>query len=55
MYTDIDFFNYLQKLQENINFKTYPKSKEQMYYKKMFDRLFPNTSNIIEYFWEHLW
>jgi asparagine synthase (glutamine-hydrolysing) len=28
-----------------------PKTKEQMYYRKIYEDLYPNTENCIPYFW----
>lgn len=48
--TDTEFYNYI----ENITNGVVPKYKEEMYYKKTFDTLFPNMENILNKYWNVL-
>ena len=47
--TDIEFTNYIESDKGVI-----PNSKEEMYYKKTFNMLFPNMENIINGYWNSL-
>jgi asparagine synthase (glutamine-hydrolysing) len=49
-YTDIDFFNCLNDIIE-----PKPNTKEDMHYRKLFDKIYPNTSNILNYYWNSIW
>lgn len=53
-YSDIEFFNYTQKL-KSINTNIIPKTKEEMYYQIIFNNHYPNTLNILNIFWKNLW
>ena len=56
LYSDSEFAYYTNSLvKDQKNIVTLPKTKEEMHYRKIFNRLFPNTDYIIPYFWEHLW
>lgn len=37
------------------NFHNIPTTKEQMYYRDIFEKLYPNRSNVIPYFWMPKW
>lgn len=50
LYSDTDFYIYLQSKNEADIIKT----KEQMYYKILFNKKYPNT-DILNTFWESLW
>lgn len=52
VYSDTDFYIYLQHTK---NDKILTKTKEQMYYKILFNKKYPNTYNILNNFWESLW
>jgi asparagine synthase (glutamine-hydrolysing) len=52
IYTDTDFYIYLQHTR---NDKLITKTKEQMYYKILFNKKYPNTYDILNNFWESLW
>lgn len=39
----------------NVNMKTLPKTKEEMYYRKIFRKFYPKREYLIDVFWEHLW
>lgn len=55
-YTDGEFAIFVQTLvKEQKNNMTLPKTKEEMYYRKIFNNFFPKTDNIIPYFWRDLW
>jgi asparagine synthase (glutamine-hydrolysing) len=55
-YSDFDFSNFRNNLiKKQKNEITIPKTKEEMHYRIIFDKLFPNTDNIIPYFWRDLW
>jgi asparagine synthase (glutamine-hydrolysing) len=55
-YTDIDFANFRNTLiKDQKNERTLPKSKEEMYYRHVFTKLFPNTESILPFFWKDLW
>lgn len=47
--TDIEFYNYIEN---NIN--ALPNSKEEVYYKKTFNNIYPNMENIINVYWNSL-
>lgn len=49
-YTDIDFFNCLNDIIE-----PKPNTKEDMHYRKLFDKIYPNTSNILNHYWNSIW
>jgi hypothetical protein len=53
IYDDMEFLNLLQL--ESQNSKILPKTKGEIYYKKIFNMLYPNTTNILNYKWEYLW
>jgi len=52
LYSDTDFYIYLQQTK---NDKIRTKTKEQMHYKKLFDKKYPNSDNLLNFFWESLW
>jgi len=53
VYDDIDFLNILQL--ESQHSQMLPKTKGEIYYKKIFNALYPNTNNILNHKWEFLW
>jgi len=53
IYNDMDFLNLLQL--ESQSSKTLPKTKGEIYYKKIFNALYPNMNNILNHEWEFLW
>lgn len=53
-YSDIEFFEYIQKL-KSIYFNPLPKTKEEMYYQIIYENYFPNTSQLLKKFWKDLW
>lgn len=53
-YSDIEFFEYTQKL-KSIYFTPLPNTKEEMYYQIIYDKYFPNTSQLLNKFWNELW
>lgn len=55
MYSDGEFYDYLQKLRQNVNITNYPKTKEEMYYRKTYSDFFPNTRGILDDSWEGVW
>jgi asparagine synthase (glutamine-hydrolysing) len=55
MYSDPEFYDYIQMTRQNVNIVNYPKTKEDMYYQKTYDLYFPNTSNIIDKTWDNIW
>lgn len=55
-YSDFDFANFRNNLiKKQKNVLTIPKTKEELYYRIIFDKIFPNTDNIIPFFWRDLW
>lgn len=54
IYDDMEFLNYLQIESQN-NISTLPKTKAEIYYKRIFNMLYPNTTNILNHQWESLW
>lgn len=52
LYTDTDFYIYLQQAKHN---NIIIKTKEQMHYKILFDKKYPNSYNLLNFFWESLW
>lgn len=53
-YSDIVFFNYTQKL-NSMHYSPVPKTKEEMYYQIVYNKIYPNTSNLLNKFWKELW
>jgi asparagine synthase (glutamine-hydrolysing) len=55
--SDDEFNTFLNHLlsELNINMKTIPKTKEQMYYRKIFRQFYPNRDYLIDIFWNDLW
>jgi len=55
--TDDKYNTYLNILlnEGGINMKTIPKNKEEMYYRLIFRKLFPNRDNIVDIFWNTIW
>jgi len=54
-YTDSEYFYYLQIINSNPTLHTViPNTKEEMHYKKTFDKYYPNISNILPYYWNSL-
>lgn len=55
--SDEEFNTYLNSLlnEININMKTIPKNKEEMYYRKIFRKFFPNRDYLVDMFWDDLW
>lgn len=50
LYNDIDYENF-----KNTCRQSPPTSKEAMHYRKIFERLYPNTSDILPQYWHTLW
>jgi hypothetical protein len=48
---------YLNNLlnESNINMKTIPKTKEEMYYRKIFRKFYSGRDYLIDIFWDDLW
>jgi asparagine synthase (glutamine-hydrolysing) len=56
LYTDLDFSSYIDSLHLSTNLtRLIPQNKEEMYYKKIFDKYYPYTSNILEKYWNLIW
>lgn len=55
--TDEEYQVYVHNLLNdlNINMKTIPKNKEQMYYRKIFRKFYPERDNLVDIFWDDLW
>lgn len=53
MYSDPEFYNYLQYLRQNMNLVTCPKTKEEMYYKNIYDEMFPKI--VVDKMWDNVW
>jgi asparagine synthetase B (glutamine-hydrolysing) len=53
MYSDPEFYSYIQYLRQNMNITTCPRTKEEMYYKKVYDEMFPKI--IIDKMWDNVW
>lgn len=55
--TTIDFNNSLTNLlsEQNINSNTLPKTKQEMYYRLIFRKFYPNRDYLIKKFWDDLW
>jgi asparagine synthase (glutamine-hydrolysing) len=54
--TDEIFNVQLQKLiNYNVNHITLPKNKEEMQYRLIFDKLYPNRSYLVKQFWDNIW
>jgi len=56
LYTDVDFSSYIDSLYltENLT-HLIPQDKEEMHYKKIFDKYYPYTSNILQKYWNLIW
>jgi asparagine synthase (glutamine-hydrolysing) len=56
LYTDMDFSSYIDSLylSENLT-HLIPQNKEEMYYKKIFDKYYPYTSNVLQKYWNLMW
>jgi asparagine synthase (glutamine-hydrolysing) len=52
IYSDDEFFNYINSLPYNT--VVIPKTKEQMYYKIMYDKYYPKTSHLLEKYWDDI-
>lgn len=50
-YTDTELAEYIKNCSSNL----IPQTKEQMYYKIIFDTYYPYTSNILDIYWNLLW
>jgi asparagine synthase (glutamine-hydrolysing) len=55
IYSDTEFYIYLQQVKNNNINLPLTKTKEQMHYKNLFNKKYPNSYNILNYFWESLW
>jgi len=56
LYTDLDFSSYIDSLHLSANLAhLIPQNKEEMYYKKIFDKYYPYTSNILQKYWNLIW
>jgi asparagine synthase (glutamine-hydrolysing) len=55
--TDEEFNAFLNGLlnESNINMKTIPKNKEEMYYRKIFRKFYSNRDYLVDMFWEDIW
>lgn len=55
--TDDEFNTFLNSLlnETNINTKTLPKNKEEMYYRKIFRKFYSNRDYLVDMFWEDIW
>jgi hypothetical protein len=55
--TDEEFNTFLNGLlnESNVNMKTIPKNKEEMYYRKIFRKFYSNRDYLVDMFWEDIW
>ena len=55
--TDDEFNTFLNNLlnEININPKTIPKTKEEMYYRRIFRKFYPKRDYLVDIFWDDLW
>lgn len=55
--SDEEYNTYLNDLlsELNINMKTIPKTKEEMYYRKIFRKFYSGRDYLIDIFWDDLW
>jgi asparagine synthase (glutamine-hydrolysing) len=55
--SDQEYDSYLEFLMTipGVNMKTLPTTKEELYYRKTFENIFPNRSYLVPLFWSHLW
>jgi asparagine synthase (glutamine-hydrolysing) len=55
--SDNDFNTFLKDLfnEININMKTIPRNKEEMYYRKIFRQFYQKRDYLVDIFWEDLW
>lgn len=55
--SDEEFNTFLNGLlnESNINMKTIPKNKEEMYYRKIFRKFYSNRDYLVDMFWEDIW
>lgn len=55
-YSNYEFAMYVSSLKQRPrHVGVMPTSKEEMHYRKVFEKLFPNSSGIMSCFWRHLW
>ena len=63
---ELRLYNYFNELidDQTFNFKikvypikeiTLPKTKEELFYREIFDKLFPNRSYLVPKFWNNIW
>jgi asparagine synthase (glutamine-hydrolysing) len=55
--SDEEFNTFLNSLlnESNVNMKTIPKNKEEMYYRKIFRKFYSNRDYLVDMFWEDIW
>jgi asparagine synthase (glutamine-hydrolysing) len=55
--SDNEFNIFLKDLlnEVNVNMKTIPKNKEEMYYRKVFRKFYAKRDYLVDMFWENLW
>jgi asparagine synthase (glutamine-hydrolysing) len=50
-----EYNSYIKKItKENTNINTLPKTKEEMYYRKIFDKYYPNRSDLVPLLWNNI-
>jgi asparagine synthase (glutamine-hydrolysing) len=55
MYTDQDFSDYLNNPYVRLDESTKPNTKEEMHYRKIFEKHFGTRLNVVHKFWYQLW
>lgn len=55
MYTDQDFSEYLNNPYVRLDENTKPNTKEEMHYRKIFEKYFGTRLNVVPKFWYQLW
>lgn len=55
LYSDQDFSDYLSSSHVRLDLKTKPTTKEEMHYRKMFEKYFGTRVGIVPAFWYQLW
>lgn len=54
-YIDDQTFNFQIKKYSRFNEITLPKTKEELFYRQIFDKLFPNRNYLVPKFWNNIW
>jgi asparagine synthase (glutamine-hydrolysing) len=55
IYTDIDFSDFLNSSHIRLDSATKPTTKEEMHYRKLFEKYYGTTINVVPKFWYQLW